>query len=75
MVLTERTAGETVFGSTRQQSTVGLNTLAGTASGIVLISADGTEFVIWVRNNGDVMTGSRANFTTPQSAGTKIGAQ
>ena len=75
MAHTENVSGETVIGSSRTQCTVSVNTLAGTASGIVLLDTAGVEYVLWVDSTGDLMIGTRANFTTPNAAGTVVGGQ
>jgi hypothetical protein len=74
MALSERTAGETVFGSTRQQSTVGLNTAASTASGLVCLDTAGVEYVLWVSSAGKLTIGTRAQFLA-QTGGTVVGSQ
>ena len=75
MAHTERVAGETVFGSNRQQSTVALLSADTTAPGLVLLDTAGTEYVLWVDTAGKFKIGTRANFTTPNSAGTIVGTQ
>lgn len=75
MALTPRVDGESVLGSPRVRSTTAHDTLAGTASGIVLLDTAGVEYVLWVDSTGDLRVGTRANFTTPNSAGTVIGTQ
>jgi len=75
MALTERVASQTVFGGARAGAGAGLvavNTPSGTASGVVLVSADGTETLLWARNNGKLYRGTRGNFATPESAGTAL---
>lgn len=60
MAATDRVSGETRFGSNRQQSTVAINTAAGTASGLVLLDSAGVEYVLWVDTTGDLQIGTRA---------------
>lgn len=76
MALTERVAGQTTVGSTRESScTFAVNTKSGTASGLVLVDTAGVEYVLWVDNTGDLKIGTRANFATPDAAGTVVGGQ
>lgn len=75
MAFTERpeTGAQTAFGSGSDgPCIVAINSATGTASGLVLISADGTETVLWARNNGKLYRGTRANFATPEAAGTAL---
>jgi hypothetical protein len=76
MVLTERVIDETVFGSNRDgASTVAVQPGAGSPSGLVLMDTAGVEYVIWVKTDGALYIGTRANFATPNAAGTKVGGQ
>lgn len=76
MALTDRVDGQTAFGSPRIAGCiVAVNTKDGTASGIVLLQPNGTEKVLYVNDTGELTIGTRANFTTPNSAGTKVGGQ
>lgn len=75
MALTERVLGETAFGSPREQGTIAVNTVATTASGVVLLDTAGVEYMLWVDSTGKLRIGTRANFTTPNSAGTVVGTQ
>lgn len=80
MALTERpdSGQQTCFCSARDGAGPGLvaiNTPDGTASGIVLIDTGGVERVLWFKSDGDLMTGTRANFDTPNAAGTVVGSQ
>lgn len=75
MVLTDRKEGQTAFGSPRVPScTVAVNTKAGSASGVVLLSSNGTEVLLWARNDGSLWRGTRTQFeNTPETTGTSVG--
>lgn len=83
MAYTGRTANETTFGNSRAgngPATVAINTPSGTASGIVLLDSAGTEYAVWVNTSGELIIGTRAGFTAPNTvAGNatskKVGAQ
>jgi hypothetical protein len=78
MAATLRVANQTNIGSSRAATNPGIlliDTPAGTASGIVLQDSAGTEYVLWVDTTGDLMIGTRANFATPDAAGTVVGGQ
>lgn len=75
MAMTSGVQNQTVFGSNRDGAgagIVGVNAEANNASSVVLLSADGTEHVLWFKNDGTLMHGTRANFATPQSAGSAV---
>ena len=78
MALTERVGNQTAFGGARPGAgpgIVAINTPSGTASGLVLMDTAGTEYVLWVDSTGDLRIGTRANFDTPNAAGTVVGTQ
>lgn len=76
MARTLRVANQTNIGSNRaavaNPGLLFIDSPDSSASGIVFISQDGTETVIWARNNGHMYYGTRANFATPESAGTAL---
>lgn len=75
MPMTPRVHGESVVGSPHVQSTLAVDTKAGTASGLVLLDPAGVEYVLWVDSTGDLKVGTRADHATPDVAGTVIGTQ
>lgn len=75
MALVGRRAGLTVFGSVRERCALGVDAKAGTASGLVLVDTAGVEYYLWIDNTGDLKIGTRANFESPNTAGTVIGTQ
>lgn len=76
MGLSDRVDGQTTFGTPRIAGClVAVNTKAGTASGIVLVSPDGTERVLYIDDTGDLKVGTRANFADANNAGTVVGSQ
>ena len=78
MALTLRVENQTNIGSSRAGAGSGIlaiDSASGSASGIVLLDTAGTEYVLFVDTTGDLKIGTRANFTTPNSAGTVVGGQ
>lgn len=73
MALTTPVSGETVVGTSLVPSTLAIN--SNGASGLVLLDSAGTEYVVWVKTTGELFIGTRAQFATPDAAGTKVGGQ
>ena len=74
MALTLRRAFQTIFGSPLGESTVAVDTKAGTASAVALVQPDGTEKVLWIQNDGKVYVGTAAQ-RTALTGGTVVGSQ
>lgn len=80
MAAAERVDGQTVLGSRRLRGAAKVDSLAGTASGIVLIDSAGVEYVLWVDNAGELVIGTRTGWVTPDTvpgnaSAKKVGAQ
>lgn len=78
MALTEKpsTGGQTTFGSDKEGPHVlAVNCKTGFASGIALVDSAGTEYILYIDTTGDLRIGTRANFATPNAAGTVVGSQ
>ena len=76
MAVIPRQEGDTGFGDLRVESSVAVDSKAGTASALILVDSDGVEWVVWVDTTGDLRIGTRANRTDdPNANGTIVGTQ
>lgn len=80
MAINERTENETVMGTTRNNAPAGVAivgvpgylNVGGAPGYIVLNSTNGTEVLLWARNDGKLYGGTRANYATPEAAGNAL---
>ena len=71
----ERVDGQTTIGSKHSPGSLAVDSKLGIPSSLVLVDSAGVEYVIWIDVTGDLKIGTRANFVTPDAAGTVIGGQ